>query len=359
MSNSTFGGFAFGDDNDNDVNIEAPGANNPIFAAAAQPVEEPKKARRKKEKAPKEPKAPKAPKTPKAPKEPKEKGSSFFSRKREAGTVKAPGRNFRVMALGATVLTFLGAVFVLGSEPAPTPTYVVRATQALNPGLDLPASLLIAVPVEDDAVEPGAITGDTAEGALEAATGLIGQRALYPVFESQQIRAEMFSTVAENFGRNLADNERLVSISASSAVALGGSLTTGDSVDIIAVDREGIAVLVASQAEIVAVAADESAIRAAQQRQSSEDGQTLSAAEILPSEPIPGIYTLRVSATEAMPLAIADATAQIYLLGRSADAQALSPVMDLREFACSLADEENPLAICVTDADDLVDPTAG
>jgi Flp pilus assembly protein CpaB len=240
------------------------------------------------------------------------------------------GRRFGVIGIVLAALTFLVLLFALTTSAAPDKVYVLRATQNLTPGVVVASENLEAAPVDPEAVEPGAITASTPEELIAYANGesddpekstweVVGKTPLYPVFQGQQIRAEMFTTTAANIGSPLAPGERLVSITADVDKALAGYFKAGDVVDVMAANQDGDVVLVAEGARIVSVQADISTLRSAQQRQAEDGGKDLVAGEVLPSQPIPGIYVLRVDAATAASLVSTDEL-RLYLLARGTDA---------------------------------------
>jgi hypothetical protein len=289
------------------------------------------------------------------------------------------GRRFGRIAIGLAVVTFLGLLLMLGSSPAPEKAFVVRATQAINPGVDVTASAIRAEPADPADVEPGAIFGASAEEAMERATGIqlgpdgvdwavVGRRAVYPVFAGQQLRPEMFTSASA--GRVLGPDERLVSVTADVDTALAGSLRVGDVVDILGVSDDN-SVLLAEAAEIVAVQTDPSLFRAAQQRQASAEGSDLEPGDVLPATPIPGMYIVRVPLASAVALAAADGKNEdLYLLARSVEADSLPLIGTRYSAVCELflpnraqeardAEESSDqiVALSVRYADVCTDPT--
>ena len=267
------------------------------------------------------------------------------------------GRRFGVIGIVLGAITFLVLLFSLTTASTPDKVYVLRAVQNLTPGVSVSAENLEAAPVDPETVEPGAITGSTPKEVIAYATGetqgpdgadwaVVGRTPLYPVYTAQQIRAEMFTTTASNIGSPLAAGERLVSITADVDTALAGYFKAGDVVDIVAVNSANEAVLVAEAAVIVSIQADTSTLRSAQQRQAAENGKDLTAGDVLPSQPIPGIYVLRVDAATAGSLAATDED-RLYLLARPEGASAVPPVSDRFTALCqvilpSRADSASP-----------------
>ena len=285
----------------------------------------------------------------KAPRVKKEKAPRA-PRQRRAGKRSGNRRMFMIAAAIGVVAIGGSYIAMSSADKAPEGGYVIKATRDIRPGIAAPASAFEAVFIPVSALEPGSITGATAEQALARAAGdelsrdglnvaVIGKRPLYPILENQTVRPEAFSGVEIAFARELASNERLVSISANAGSALAGSLMVGERVDVVVAFDATAAVLVEG-AEIVGISADESAFRNAQQRQNSAEGSELSPGEILPTDPIPGVYTLIIDAEQVLPLVSADAQsgASIYLLGRGDRADSLRPADSLADYTCRIVD---------------------
>lgn len=136
-----------------------------------------------------------------------------------------------------------------------------------------------------------------------------------------QLRGDMLTF--DSLVSNLGPTERLVSIQASVGASVSGVLRAGDRVDVIASSSSGqTAELVLQDVEIVSVAVDESLYASAAQQQLSttSENNNLSPEQILPGDPIPGTYTLRVQAADSTRLAVYDANSKMYLAYRAASA---------------------------------------
>lgn len=295
-------------------------------------------------------KAPKAPKAPKALKESR-RGRKATGRPVDAAkaTPKA-GKNMGVMAVIAAVAALLIAVLFLGRTTPEPSSYVVYSKTAIGSGVQATTESIMVISLPANRAPDSAVKASTETEAINLANELIiGKRAVYPIYPQQPLQVEMFTTktleLSADQNNPLTANERLISISASAATSLAGNLQVGDIVDVVAV-TEGVALSVADGVEIVAVSVSGSALRSAAQAQLSADGSDLSAAEILPSDPIPGVYTLRVDASVALDVIAADASSQVYLVGRTADAVNLEGVVSAITKTCA----ENPaISVCSQD----------
>jgi Flp pilus assembly protein CpaB len=263
--------------------------------------------------------------------------------KDKGGKRRSP-RKFGLLALLLAALTGVALLVVLSSTATPDNAYVLRARQNLNVALAVTAGELEAVAVPTASLEPGVVSGDSAEQVLARARGdeagpdgadwqVIGKRPRFPVFAGQQVRPEMFTSLDGEVGVELADTERLVSVQVPAGNALGGALGVGDRVDV-AVYSGDFSGLVAENVEIVAVQAGGDVLRNAQQRQAGD--RELTPNELLPTDPIPGTYVLRVPADRAVPLIAADGTGRLYLVGRGAtDQPTPNAAATLLEAVCS------------------------
>lgn len=313
-----------------DFDLAMPGDDAASGSSKGRRAKKDKAPRAKKERAPRAKKE----KAPRAKKERARRGSSGSAGRRPLIIAAALG----LVAVGVAYLS------LSSTEDTVTTAYELRAARDINPGLDAPAEAFEVVAVPIEALEDGAIVGISAEQVLARANGtemnkdgqdvsVVGRRPLYPVVAGQTVRPEAFSRTDVSYAREIKPNERLVSISASASTALGGALVVGERVDVV-VAFDGNASVAAQDVEIVGISADESAFRNAQQRQNSAGGEALSPGDVLPSDPIPGIYTMAVPSDVALALVAADASngASIYLVGR-ADVS-----LDLGSTADSFAD---------------------
>lgn len=315
------------------MDLALPGVDAQPAKGRAKRPKKAKEPRQKRQRAPK-------PARVKKDKAPKQKGGRRNDSKR-----------MMLIAFVVGLVAVGGAYLALNSADGPVDGgYIVRAARDIRPGVDAPAAAFEAVFIPTEALEAGAITGATAEQALARAAGdepaldgsdvtVIGRRPLFPILEGQTVRPEAFSGVEVSFNRELLSDERLVSVSATASSALGGALVVGELVDVVVAFGDSAAVLVEG-AEIVGISADESAFRTAAQRQNSEEGAELSPGEVLPVDPIPGIYSIIVKDFQVLPVVAADAEsgAAIYLLGRGENASQLRPADSFVDYTCRAVD---------------------
>lgn len=281
--------------------------------------------------------------------------------KKKKSASASSNRKFLLIALFLGGLT-LAAVLLLGTSQEPSTTYVLRAKVPVNAFEEVSEGMLEAAALPDEAVEPTAIKGETADEVLNIARGLnpdgttptdparsvVGAFPLYPVGAGRQLSFDLFT--AE--GRSdfvLEPGHRLVSVQASTGTAVAGSLRVGDKVDVVAVSAgDGVAGIVAAEVEIKAIQITSAAIDSAGQRQASAEGADLSREDLLPRDPIPGTYVLDADIRTAVALSVADSQGDLYLLYRGPGAET-SPVgvVSLEQVLCSTGTEDGlPIAGC-------------
>lgn len=245
-------------------------------------------------------------------------------KKRQRGGLN-PGRRNAILAAGLAALVFAAVASTGSSEP--TTTWVLRTRVDVNALEQVREGMLEAVELPPEAVLPDAISGDSAEEVLEAAAGdsdgfgVVGAYPVYPIRQGQQLSLSLFSSDGR-VDLSLAPDERLVSVSASATAAVAGALQPGDRVDVVAVNGpDRSAGVVAADLEIVSVQVAASQLSNVAARQASEDGRELSPEDLLPRDPIPGIYVVRADVKTAAALAVADTTSPLYLLYRGPGAE--------------------------------------
>jgi Flp pilus assembly protein CpaB len=251
---------------------------------------------------------------------------------------KAPTR--RVIGVQRTLAVVLAvaaiAMFALvGLGQDADDAFVLRAAVSVAELNEISPDMIEVVPISSRFVEEGSLSSSDRAALEVQAASLTGQIARYPIARGQQLRPGMFSGPTGELVA-LGPDERLVSISASLANAVAGSLRPGDRVDLIAVERrEGIAGVVAVDVEIVAVRLDADQLYNLSGVQIGPGGREIRPDQLQPAEPIPGMYTLRVPA-ELMPLiAVSAAQGELHLFYRGPGATELAlPSVSLIEHLC-------------------------
>lgn len=213
----------------------------------------------------------------------------------------------KLFALAAVMVALVVVLFATRSEPV---TYVVR-TNAQVPALAaVETSMLSADPIDPRSIEPGTLSGKDAAKLLAGANEMVnGKRALVALGAHQQLRSEYLGLLPQ-----LAADERLVSVSAQTARAVGGTLNAGDRVDVYVATSDGRSVLIDSDVAIVAVTVSQTQLDAASQAQVEDRNKGIG--DLLPARPIPGTYILRVTAAKAATYVAGDAAGQLALVLR-------------------------------------------
>jgi Flp pilus assembly protein CpaB len=221
------------------------------------------------------------------------------------------GLQRKLFAVAAVLAALVAVLFVTRSEPI---TYVIRTNTQIPALSPISAAQLNADPIDPKSVEPGTLSGTDAKKLIEEATALIeGKRTLTALSEQQQLRSEFLGTLPE-----LTADERLVSISAQAARAVGGTLNVGDLLDVYVTTTDGRSALLDSKVEIVAVTVSQNQLDAASQAQVED--RTKSIGDLLPARPIPGTYILRVKVDRVASYVAGDAAGSLALVLRPANA---------------------------------------
>ena len=208
-----------------------------------------------------------------------------------------------------------GLLVVLFLTSSSQQTFVVRANAAIPALVTVGAENLEAVPMPVEAIEPDTFTGATAEEALAEASGYLdGKWLVYPVGAGQQLRTGAFSAIGE-LAVPLAPEERLISISAKAAKSVAGGVRPGDRIDLYVALTDGQVGLLAENVEVVGVSIAPQEFDAAAQAQL--DNRDVTLGDVVPIEPIPGTYVLRIAASDVLRFFAADSQSTIYIALRS------------------------------------------
>ena len=120
----------------------------------------------------------------------------------------------------------------------------------------------------------------------------------------------------------LGADERIFALEASVVAAIGGQLRAGDRVDVIAViayQGKTYSNVIASDVEIITTLPGEQQFNSIAQQQAS-GSKDKGSNELLPSDPVPGIYNVRVNLNQAVVLAAAQSRGELVLVLRGASA---------------------------------------
>lgn len=238
-------------------------------------------------------------------------------------TTRGVANRRRIAAVGLALLTGALLFFASGEEPVEE-SFVARADRPIGALTELEESMVGADALPLELIEEGAYTGETAEEAIAAAMeALAGQRTQYPVAKGEQLHAEDFLLEAR-LAPDIGPDERLISLSASIAGAVGGDLRVGDHVDIIGVGQDLSRVMV-NNAEVVDITLPEDEFGSFAASQTDEEGRDTSRAELIPGDPIPGVYTLLVAAEDAPRLLTVGSLGEILLVYRAPGADDIEP----------------------------------
>lgn len=255
----------------------------------------------------------------------KESGKKTRSGKRGGGG--KPGRRSlrRQLALAVALSVIVGILVLGGSQPEKQPgLFVARASRPLPAFAEVTPEFFSVDEIPEQFVEPGAVAGATegeAAGALAAALAP-GARLRQDLPQGAQLHAD-YLTAETRIAAGLAPDERLMSVAAAVPDAAAGQIRAGDLVDVVAVTEVGGEVwprTILVGVPVVAVYPPEEGFAVASQQQTTGGMIDSSPTELLPGDPVPGVYLLRVKAADAPLLAAAVESSAIHLALRPFDA---------------------------------------
>ena len=228
----------------------------------------------------------------------------------------------------------VGLLAVLAVTNTGSKSYVARTSAPVNAFTEITESLIEVVALDSSAVEPDTWSGDSEKSVKERVlTEIVGKRTAIQLGAKQQLRISMFVDRVQPSTPLLAD-ERLVSISAKASAAVVGSIRAGDRVDVYGTTAQGLSGLLASDIEVVAVSVAPQQLDSVSQEQINNKDKTL--AELVPGDPIPGTYVLRLRSGDVSKVISADSGGSIYLSLRGADAGITdTSVSDITTAICS------------------------
>ncbi|MFM7088862.1 MAG: RcpC/CpaB family pilus assembly protein [Candidatus Paceibacterota bacterium] len=238
----------------------------------------------------------------------------------------------RKLFLVFAVLVGLFAVLALTNTGSKS--YVARTSVPINAFTEINESLIEVVAIDSSAIEPDTWSGKSSnEVTSKVLADIVGKRTAFQLGSKQQLRISMFVDRVSPSTPLLPD-ERLVSISAKASAAVVGSIRAGDKVDVYGTTAQGLSGLLASDIEVVAVSVAPQQLDSASQEQINDKDKTL--AELVPGDPIPGTYVLRIRASEVSKIISADSGGAIYLSLRGIDAGVTEEsVSDITTAICS------------------------
>ncbi len=237
-----------------------------------------------------------------------EKGRRSRREKKGTTSAKGPTRNLTGMKVGIVVALLLGVVAAVGVGTKAKQTYVAEAGKTISPLSTVKASDLRAVAIPSSAIESGAYTGPNAKAAIKkAAAAVVGKSTAYPLSKNEQLVPSLFSSSVGGKQGPVGPNSRLISVSATTSAAVGGTLTPGDVVDVVSVFAQNgtpVSTVVAQDITVVAANPTASALP-----QSGSGSSNLSSSAATGG----GVYVLSVPTNEVTAVAMADALGKIYL----------------------------------------------
>jgi Flp pilus assembly protein CpaB len=255
---------------------------------------------------------------PPTPAEPAKAGKRAKSGDGKPVTKSAMSRQFKIAALFSVIAALVIVTVFFGA--AGKSVFVVRSAAPIAAGTAVDPTMLEAVALPTTAIEAGTVQGTSAADALsKARTALGAVTSQYPIPAHAQIHPDQFGAQVY-LGKPLAATERLMSLNATVSAAVAGQLKAGDHVDIVGVTTNGVARMLNYNVPVVAVTVSENRYNTLADQQSGSAKNT-SAKDLLPGDPVPGIYTVRVPADKVVTLAGWNEAGKLYLVYRPANAQ--------------------------------------
>lgn len=250
---------------------------------------------------------------------------------REKATRRGVNTQRTLFLIFALLAGLLATLAVTASGPT---TYVARTTTSVNSLVQMSADQWEVVAIDPKFVEDGAWSADNAGQLVEDVKEAIdGKRVGVQLAAGQQLRPSLFIDKIE-LSTPLTSDERLISISARAGAAVVGTIRPGDRVDLYATAGDGVVGLLGSNVEVVSVSVDSDQLDSAAQAQLSDPDKTLS--DLVPGEPIPGTYVLRVVAADVPAYVAADTSGGIFIALRGAAAgETPGAVTDLISALCA------------------------
>jgi len=230
----------------------------------------------------------------------KSKGRTPKRTPERAATKRVVGTQ-RLLAFLAAAAAALALLVSVG--PKSSGTYEVRVNANVGALTSISQSQLIATPVSGTTMVNGAFTAHSAAAAISKAMSYAQNKTVaVQLTANQELSTHDFSA---NSGVVLGGGQ-LVSLDATVAGAVGGTLNVNDQVDVIGTVNNAPATLAAG-ATIVSIMASQDQYNSAAQAQTSN--RTANPNDLLPSQPVPGIYILKVTPSEAKAIAAVQGSA--------------------------------------------------
>lgn len=227
----------------------------------------------------------------------------------------------------------VGLTAVLAINNSTSKTYVARTALPVNAFTEIGEAQIEIVAVDEGSIEPDTFSGSDSDEVLKAVLDAItGKRTATQLGAQQQLRLPLFIDVLSP-STPLGPDERLLSISARAGSAVIGTIRTGDRVDVYGTTSQGLSGLLGSDIEVVAVSVAPDQLDSASQEQI--DNKEKGLADLVPGNPIPGTYVLRIRTADVSRYIAADSGGTIYLALRGRDAgQTTSGPADVESALC-------------------------
>jgi len=235
-------------------------------------------------------------------------------------------RSTRVNLMLAAVVAVFAVVLLLVLGGDGGGVYVYRAAQNVPARGQLTEKMFEAVKVQDEDIVEGAFTADSKDELAKEVDFSDAKFTRYPIAKGSQLTEGLVSEPTQLPNSTLAPDESLISITATVDYSVAGALKVGDTVDVYAIETgsgQARSSFVLGNAVISAIAPGTDLINSAAQRQatSADAGEEAARDELLPGDPIPGVYTLKVKADSVPRFAVLQDQTTYYLSYRGPGSQ--------------------------------------
>lgn len=238
------------------------------------------------------------------------------SKKKKRTTKKVVDRQILFAGLFAIIVAVVAVVVFSGSD---TDTYVVRAKNNIGAATPIVPALVEVAPANAEDLPADALVAPGQKAAQDLVNTEFAKspRARNAISAKQVITKSMFGPDL-SLSTTLVKGERLISIPATVSAAVAGQISAGDHVDVlgVATDTAGApdtqVKVLATNVPVMGVTVSEELYNQAAGKQAT-DGSGAASSTVLPGQPVPGIYVLKVPATTAVTILTAAQKGKLFL----------------------------------------------
>jgi Flp pilus assembly protein CpaB len=257
-------------------------------------------------------------------------------------------RSLSIYKIGIVVAIIVGLIAAVAIFSPTKQTYVAEASANIPPLAQVTSADVKAVPLALGDIQSGAFTGSSANVAIHNALKSIGtQEAAYPIVQGQQLSSALFNSPQVQT-TPIPPGYRLISVSANTSAAVGGSLRPGNIVDLLvveAVNNVSYAVVAATGLQLVAASTTSAAVPTTATKTTTAGGASSTSASA--SSTTTGVYVLKVPVAQVLAATLSDATGKVYLVLQGANP---NPLPQLPESVQNMLCANSPATVTVPGA---------